>query len=367
MIKDSILKPLPYHFHIICWTIYFAWVTAVNVYKFGWGHLLVMFFVALIMLTVSYANRAWLRRMLFRKFSLQHLFPLLVYLLLTMLVVFLVLYQFPTVLSKRVLKNPGLFKAVDFGIGVLTFYISFALKGLMILAIEIGYNLTIGLFRHLGLIREQSVASIKTQFFRNWTVHFMGNLTQSFARRAREKRVALTRIDLFLSLQAYAMRKLQFADCMLGTIEDEIKYLRMMMRLYDETHILLKTDIDDFNRPIIPMTLLSLYKNMVKHADLEDTEQPAILQVCVDEQKIMIKSINRIAQRSAWIFEAGGTGLEQLTKLLRMEYGDAFSLIKKKEGGIFYLDLEINFKHENNRKNNEARKTAKENPGRHCG
>lgn len=354
MIKDSILKPLPYRIHIFCWTIYFAWVTAVNIYKFGWGHLPVMFFVALIMLTVSYANRAWLRRMLFRKFSVRHLFTLLVYFLLTALVVFLVLYQFPTVLSKKVLKDPDLFKAIDFGIDVLTFYISFALKGVMILAIEIGYNLTIGLFRHLGLMREQSMVSIKMQFFRNWTVHFMGNLTQSFARQAREKPVALTRIDLFLSLQAYTMRKLQFADCMLGTMEDEIKYLRMMMRLYGETHILLKTDVDDLNRSIIPMTLLSLYKNMVKHADLENTEQPATIQVCVDEQKIMIKSVNRIAQRSAWIFEAGGTGLEQLTKLLRMEYGDAFSLIKKKEDGIFYLDLEINFKHENNRKNNEA-------------
>jgi hypothetical protein len=355
MIKDNMLKPLPYRIHIICWTIYLVWVTAVNVYKFGWGHLPVMFFLALIMLPVSYANRAWLRRMLFRKFSVRHLFTLLVYFLLTMLVVFLVLYQFPTVLSKKVLKNPDLFKAIDFGIDVLTFYISFALKGVMILSIEIGYNLTIGLFRDVGLMREQSMASIKMQSFRNWTVHFMGNLTQSFARLGREKPVTLTRIDLFLSLQAYAMRKLQFADCMLGTMEDEIRYLRMMMRLYGETHVILKTDVDDLNRPIIPMTLLSLYKNMVKHADLEDMEQPAIIEVFVGEQRITIKSVNRIAQRSAWIFEAGGTGLEQLTKLLQMEYGDAFSLIKKKDDGIFYLDLEINFKHENKRKINEAR------------
>jgi len=345
MIKDNILKPLAYRIHITFWAIYFAWITTVNVYKYGWGHLPVMLVVAPMMLAISYANRAWLRRMLFRKFSGRHLFTLLAYFMVTALVVFLVLYQFPTGLSSKVLKNPKLFKFVDFGIDVLTFYLSFALRGVMILATEVIYNLTVGLFQHLGLLREQSMESLKAQLFRNWTVHFMGNLAQSFTRLAGKRPFALTRIDLFVGLQAYAMRKLNFGESMLGKLDEELFYLQQLMRLYDEKQIKLETDISDWSKPVIPIMLLSLYKNMVKHGDFTDISSQGIINIVVDTHSILIKCRNKVAASSQWIFEAGGTGLENLTRLLHMEYGEAFSLIRETVDGIFYLSLEINFKH----------------------
>ncbi|GAA4171855.1 hypothetical protein [Sphingobacterium ginsenosidimutans] len=343
MTKGNILKPLPYRIHAICWTIYFIWISTVNVYKYGWGHLPVMFPLGLVMLIISYLNRVWLRRMLFRRFSTGAIFTLLSYFLLTALAVFLLLYQFPTELSRRILKNPQLFRSVDFVIDVLTFYISFALKGLIIVAIEVGYNLTLGLFRHLGLLRGQSAESRKTQLFRDWTVHFMGNLTQSFTRLARKRSAALIRIDLFFGIQAYAMRKLNFGNSMLGKLEDELFYLQQLMRLYDERGIELITDIRELNKQIIPIMLLSLYKNMIKHGDFSDLSQLGIIRVFSDTDKVLISCRNKVAVESAWIFEDGGTGLEKLMQLLRLEYGEAFSLIQKTNEGIFYLNLEINF------------------------
>ncbi len=89
--------------------------------------------------------------------------------------------------------------------------------------------------------------------------------------------------------------------------------------------------------------LLSLYKNMIKHGDFSDLSQLGIIRVFSDTDKVLISCRNKVAVESAWIFEDGGTGLEKLMQLLRLEYGEAFSLIKKTNQGIFYLNLEINF------------------------
>ncbi|MGJ1408380.1 hypothetical protein ACR78Z_01795 [Sphingobacterium thalpophilum] len=355
MIKDNILKPLPIRVHLAFWTVYFGWITAVNVYRYGWGHLVVMFFVAIVMLVISYVNRAWLRHMLFKKLIARHVLTLIAYFLLTALLVFLTLYQFPTSLSRKILKNPELFRFADFAIDALTFYLSFALKGMMILAAEILYNLTVGLFRHLGLMRAESLASSKVRLFRNWVTHFMGNLTQSLIRLVRRSPSALTRFDVFLKLETYGIRQLSGRDTILGRLEDEIHYLQQLMNLYDERQILLRIDVSDPSIPILPMLLLSVYKNMVKHGDFSNLDRPAVLTVCADDQKLMVSSANKVAEQSAWIFQSGGTGIEQLIRLLRMEYGNAFSLTKHTTNGIFYLKLEINFRHGYNKTNIEAR------------
>ncbi len=343
MIKDSILKPLSARFHFIFWGGYFAWISLVNIYKFGWGHVCIIILMIPIMLGISYTNRAWLRRALFRRFTLQRVGIMIGYFLLTALAVFLLLYQFPTELSRKVLKNPKLFRAVDFGIDVFTFYVTFVLKGILILAIEIIYNLSAGLFRHLGWKRIHSLESLKARLFRNWAVHFMGNLTQSFTRLVRKRPAVLTRIELFFGLEAYAMRTMNFRQHISGKLEDELFYLKQLMRLYGEHHIHLQSDIQDWNHPIIPMMLLSLYKNMVKHGDYSDSSFESIIYVFSDMERVSISCTNKVSSQSAWIFEEGGTGLEQLTKLLRLEYGEAFSLIKQMADGIFYLNLDINF------------------------
>lgn len=343
MIKDKILKPLSTRFHLIFWGGYFAWISLVNIYKYGWWHVFVIIVMAPLMLGISYTNRAWLRRVLFRRFTMQRMGIVIGYFLLTALAVFLLLYEFPTELSRKVLKNPKLFRAADFGIDVFTFYMTFVLKGILILAIEIIYNLSVGLFRHLGLKRTQSLESLKAKLFRNWAVHFMGNLTQSFTRLARKKPSTLARINLFFGLEAYAMRKMNFGQSISGNLEDELFYLRQLMRLYDHSQIRLQSEIHDWNNPIIPMMLLSLYKNMVKHGDYSDSSFESIIYVFSDTSKISISCKNRVSSQSAWIFEEGGTGLEQMTKLLRLEYGEAFSLIKQMADGIFYLNLDINF------------------------
>ncbi|WP_286733974.1 MULTISPECIES: hypothetical protein [Sphingobacterium] len=343
MSKDRILKPLSTSFHLIFWGCYFALISLVNIYKFGWWHVFVIIVMAPLMLGISYTNRAWLRRVLFKRFTMQRMGSVIGYFLLTALAIFLLLYEFPTELSRKVLKNPKLFRAVDFGIDVFTFYMTFVLKGILILAIEIIYNFSVGLFRHLGLKRKQSLESLKAKFFRNWAVHFMGNLTQSFTRLAQKKTSALARINLFFGLEAYAMRKMNFGQSISGKLEDELFYLRQLMRLYGEHHIHLQSDIQDWSHPTIPLMLLSLYKNMVKHGDFSDSSFESIIYVFSDTERVSISCTNKVSSQSAWIFEEGGTGLEQLTKLLRLEYGEKFSLIKQMADGIFYLNLDINF------------------------
>ncbi|QIH35896.1 hypothetical protein [Sphingobacterium sp. DR205] len=367
MIKQNLLKPLSRRIHIAFWMLYFSWLTAVNIYKFGWGHIYVMIGVTPIILWISYTNRNCLRSLLFRKIELITIIKAQLYFLLTSAVVYLTLYQCPTEISKKILKNPQIFRIVDFGIDILTFYFTFALKGAFILMIEILYNLTTGIIIHLGLVRLDSQGTLKSQIFRDWVSHFMGNLTQSFVRLIRKVPSSIIRVDALLKIESYAIRQLNFREDILVNLENEIKYLRLMMHLYDEKHIKLQLDIEEYTRPIIPMMLMSLYKNMVKHGDFGDLAQPAILSISTVEDKILINCRNKIAPVSAWIYNEGGTGLGQLRKLLRLEYKDRFSLVEELVDGMFYLNIEIQYSNGNDKEIIKAGEETQEDQSGHFG
>lgn len=354
MIKQSLLKPLPRRVHFVFWTIYFFWISVVNIYKYGWGHIYVMLVLCPIILVVSYLSRSWLRRLLFRKFEISQIRVLLGYFLVTAFFVYLILYEFPTELSRKVLKKTQIFKLADFAIDIITFYLTFALKGGLILIIEILYNVIVRIFIFLGVVRSNYMETTKVQGFRNWTTHFMGNLTQSFARLVRKTPSNLTRVDYLLKIEGYALRQLDFRNNILGDLQDEIKYLRLLMVLYDEKNIKLQLDIEDFDRRIIPMMLMSLYKNMVKHGDFSHGDTLAIISVSTFDGKLEIKCKNKISDMSAWIYGEGGTGLKQLHTLLRLEYGKAFSFLEKINDGMYNLNIEIDFNYENDKEDIKA-------------
>ncbi|TWI15659.1 hypothetical protein [Sphingobacterium siyangense] len=357
MIKQNLLKPLSRRIHIAFWMLYLSWLTAVNIYKFGWEHIYVIIGVTPIILWISYTNRSWLRSLLFRKIEFITIIKALLYFLSAAVVAYLTLYQFPTEISRKILKNPQYFKFIDFGIDILTFYFTFAIKGAFILIVEILFNLSVEVFTHLGLVRLDSQVALKSQVFQDWIAHFIGNLTQSFIRLTRKAPSTITRVDALLKIEGYAVRKLNFRKSFLGSLEDEIKYLRLIMHLYNEKHIKLQLDIEDYSTPVIPMMLLSLYKNMVKHGDFHDSTCTAIMSVSAFENKLLIYCRNKIAPVSAWIYKEGGTGLGQLRKLLRLEYNDDFSLTEELVDGMFNLNIKI---HYNNGNDKEIIKTGEE-------
>lgn len=354
MIKQSLLKPLSGSVHFAFWAIYFFWILAVNIYKYGWEHTYVILFLCPIMLIISYLNRRWLRQLLFRKVQISQVIVLIGYFLATVFFVYLILYEFPTELSKRVLKNPQIFKIADFAIDIVTFYLTFALKGGVLLIIEILYNITVGIFIFLGLVRSNNREATKVKVFRNWITHFMGNLTQSFARAVRKNPSNFTHVDSLLKIEGYALRQLNFRNDILGNLQDEIKYLRLLMVLYDEKNIKLQLDIENINRRIIPMMLMSLYKNMVKHGDFSHSNILAIISVSTFDDKLEIKCKNKISEKSAWIYGKGGTGLKQLQTLLRLEYDEAFTFLEKINDGMYYLNIEIDFNYENDKEGVKA-------------
>lgn len=367
MIKQNLLKPLSRRIHFAFWIIYFLWVTAVNIYKFGWGHFYVMIGLIPVILIISYTNRNWLRRLLFKKIDLSETIKAIMYFLLVSYVTYLTLYQFPTELSRKVLKNPQIFRFVDFGIDILTFYFNFALKGAFILIFEILFNLTEGIFKHLGLVRLNSQVALKSQVFQDWISHFIGNLTQSFIRLTRKAPSTITRVDALIKIEGYAVRKLNFRKSFLGNLEDEIKYLRLIMHLFNEKHVKLRLDIEDYSTPVIPMMLLSLYKNMVKHGDFGDSTKTAIMSVSAFENKLFINCRNKIAPVSAWIYKEGGTGLGQLRKLLRLEYKHDFSLTEELVDGMFNLNIEIQYNNGNYKEIIKAGEETQEDQSRNFG
>lgn len=341
MIKVNLLKPFPRSVHIGIWALYFSWVIPVNVYRYGGGHLAVFVAVAPVMLAIVYLHRRMARRIFFRKGSVRHFVPLLAYFSILAVAAYLVLYVYPNNLSRRVLKDPVSAGGADYLIDVFTFFLRFASKGAALAGAEIGYNMLRYTRDQVKAVRRAQQTRQKGHRLRRWVAHFLGNLSQSALPLLYQPADRQRRLEAFATIFSYGIRAMARGGTGLVALTDEVYHLRLLALLYADTPVQLHLDTADNAGPVIPMLLLSLYKNMRKHGDFKADAPAAAFHVTTGGQHLRVRCRNKVAQRSAWIFEAGGTGLQQLDALLRDAYGHHFSMQRTMKKGMFELQLDI--------------------------
>ncbi|WP_437920279.1 hypothetical protein [Sphingobacterium sp. LRF_L2] len=344
--RTNLLKPLPLGIHVLLCAIYFSWVLPVNVYKYGWGHLLVMLLVAPIMLSITYLNRKWLKKMILRRFSIRKLLPLMAYFLLLLFGIYQLLYRYPNALTKRILKDPSSPDYLLYFIDLLTFYVTFAKWGLIIAMLEVSCNVAKFLLLLLFSERDAWLMELRQDGYRIWVAHFLGNLCQSLLAVFKRKSKPIKRLSSFVAIWAYGVRVMSRKDNLFVPIEEELRCLRHLAILYKDRPIDISENVKGTAHLILPMLLLSLYKNMVKHGDFSKDAPQAIFKVESDERRLQVQCINPVAEDNAWRFEDGGTGLNQLAAILKVEYGASFSIASQLDDGIFYLTLEYLFRND---------------------
>jgi len=88
---------------------------------------------------------------------------------------------------------------------------------------------------------------------------------------------------------------------------------------------------------IAPLTLIPFVENAFKHGDLKDTEQPLLLNLSVENDRLNFTIINKKGNFNK--DETGGIGLENVKKRLMLIYGDRHTLDIKETADLFTVNL----------------------------
>lgn len=172
------------------------------------------------------------------------------------------------------------------------------------------------------LVRAQNAflkAQINPHFLFN-TLSFIHSETQKIAPKVADSILSLS------DMMRYALKNENIDDQAILT--DEIEQVQNLIKLHQlrsdkQLHIQLKLkgDLNDIN--IIPLILLTLAENMFKHGDLSDPVSPALIEICLCDDNLLIRTKNLInPDKHATSFNLG---LENIKRRLELKYRHQFS------------------------------------------
>lgn len=344
MVKAHLFKPFPIFIHIIGWVVYFLWIGSVNVMRYGAGHVWVMLGVMPVMLGIFYLNWFLLRQFFLKGIKWKGLVISILYLLLLLLIGYQVLYGPPNQFAGRLLKSMDdpTFGFAVFFIEMAGFYWTFTYKGLGVAAAEILFNLTRARFAYVTERHNDPSEQRKRVLIRRWISHFLGNMTQSLVYMIKRGQRSVNRFESFAIIWASAARIMARENNFLIPLDDELRHLRRLEMIYPIRLLQMKISGHTQEIKIVPMILLALYKNMYKHGDFSGGAA-AVFDIDCGPDRLVITTKNKIAVRSAWVYEKEGTGLDQLENILEEQYEGAANVVYKVENDIFFLQIEILF------------------------
>ena len=111
------------------------------------------------------------------------------------------------------------------------------------------------------------------------------------------------------------------------------------MRFNNERHLSFTQQGDLSGRRILPLALLTLVENMIKHGECGDPDAPATAKLILDENKLRFTTVNK--KRESTPYPATGLGLHNLRKRLSNTYHDRFKMTIKDEADQFSVQLTI--------------------------
>ena len=342
MAKTNLLKPFPLIVHVIFWIAYFLWIGVVNVIRHGSGHIWIMLAIIPVMLGISYLNWYGLRRFFLRGGRWKDVAFSALYLLALLFVGYQILYGFPNQFAQRILKDQDMltFHFTMYFIEVISFYWTFAYKGLGMAAIEILFNLARSRIAYLRSRRKDIAEQRKKVRMRRWISHFLGNMATSLVSAVKKGNATARMLESFAIIWAFGVRMMVRETKFSIPLDTELYHLKCLAVIYPISALEMKIEGDTQQVNVIPMILLDIYKNMYKHGDFEDGSE-AVLNVSCHSDRLIITNKNKVAARSRWIYERGGTGLVQLRDILQEHYDVGAKMVHQQRGDIFYLQIEI--------------------------
>lgn len=103
-------------------------------------------------------------------------------------------------------------------------------------------------------------------------------------------------------------------------------------------NLVLPENIREFR--FIPLVIITLLENMLKHGNLRKPEHPGVLEIKLNHNEFSIRTMNLISTK---IHHSGfNKGMENIEKRLRLAYGDNFTFYyEKRDAMYFYVKIEL--------------------------
>jgi LytS/YehU family sensor histidine kinase len=92
-------------------------------------------------------------------------------------------------------------------------------------------------------------------------------------------------------------------------------------------------------KQIIPLVLITLVENMLKHGDFGEKKYPARIDLRLEGDRLYFETNNKKLGRS--LYPKGGLGLKNIDKRLYNHYKDQYSLVINDIDGFFIVKLMI--------------------------
>jgi|SRR5690606_34871118 len=341
MKRRHLLKPFPIYVHVILLSSYFICITSINIFKFGWGHLLVASVMIPVMLSIMMGARKVCRDALAKKSAKRWwwygAFCVGLYSL-----GYAVLYCFTNRFAEEIIDGSDASQKglIPYTVDFFGFYLSFAWKGAGLAFVEMLVSVGKHQFELRRMDNTQGMARRRDLRMREWISHFMGNLTQSLVYALRTARNPFKIVEAYAVILAQGTRLMSVQGRLLVPLKQEIYYLGYLRKIYRQNNIKLDVpdDLDDVQ--IIPLLLLSLYKNMYKHGDFEEGWE-ALLRIKRVDNYVHINTTNKIANSALWIYGDGGSGLGQLELLLLDLFDKLAHISYDMQNEVFNLNIVI--------------------------
>jgi two-component system LytT family sensor kinase len=90
---------------------------------------------------------------------------------------------------------------------------------------------------------------------------------------------------------------------------------------------------------IIPLILITLVENIMKHGDLGDKKFPCLIALQLEDNRLHFQTTNKI--RNTNLYPKNGLGLKNIEKRLNNYYQGSYSFLTGAEDGIFTVNLKI--------------------------
>ena len=120
-------------------------------------------------------------------------------------------------------------------------------------------------------------------------------------------------------------------------VDNLVKLCRM--RFGDEFYLRFRKKGKLKDVRIIPLILITLVENMMKHGDLGNKRAPAEISLLVQEDQVLFETSNR--KRNTSLYPKGGLGLKNMEKRLHNYYQEQYTLVVRDVEDLFTVTLTL--------------------------
>jgi len=127
-------------------------------------------------------------------------------------------------------------------------------------------------------------------------------------------------------------------------LSQEVKQLENLialcrMRFSDQFYLRFKKKGKLAGAHIIPLVLITLVENMMKHGDLGEKKKPALITLELRENRLSFETRNK--KRNTSLYPKGGLGLKNIEKRLTNYYQEGYTLHAGDVDDLFIVTLNI--------------------------